>query len=114
TTTVSETTTPKETTTVPETTTTQKETTTPPPVTTPKEEVEWDKVVYGDVNLDGDIRITDIIEFNKFLIGSINLSPTARENANCVYDDRLDVSDNMQIAKYLVSQITRDSLGRKR
>jgi glutamine synthetase len=47
------------------------------------------------------------------LIGAIELSATAKENANCVYDDRLDVADNMQIAKYLVQQITQDSLGPK-
>jgi hypothetical protein len=75
------------------------------------DEIDWDKVVYGDVNLDGEIRITDIIEFNKYLIGILELSATARENANCVYDDRLDVSDNMQIAKYLVSQISKENLG---
>lgn len=82
-------------------------------VTNPDEEIIWDLVCYGDVNLDGEVRITDVIEFNKYLIGAIELSATAKENANCVYDDRLDVADNMQIAKYLVQQITQDSLGPK-
>ena len=82
-------------------------------MTNPDEEIIWDLVCYGDVNLDGEVRITDVIEFNKYLIGAIELSATAKENANCVYDDRLDVADNMQIAKYLVQQITQDSLGPK-
>ncbi|NLK70882.1 MAG: hypothetical protein GX286_05510, partial [Clostridiales bacterium] len=74
-------------------------------------DIDKDKILYGDVNVDGEVRITDIIEFNKYLIGVINLSPIARENANCVYDNKLDVSDNMQIAKYLVEQIPYSALG---
>ena len=27
------------------------------------EEIIWDLVCYGDVNLDGEVRITDVIEF---------------------------------------------------
>ena len=85
-----------------------------PQVTTTKdseEEINWDEVLYGDVNLDGAVRISDVIEFNKYLVGVIDLSPTAKENANCLYDDRLDMADNMQIAKRLVHQITEEDLG---
>ncbi|NLP25802.1 MAG: DUF5620 domain-containing protein [Clostridiales bacterium] len=110
TTTEATTTTPKVTTT--QVTTTPKVTTTTEVTTT--EDINWDKVVYGDIDLDGDVRVNDIIEFNKHLVGSVVLSPTARENANCVYDDMLNMADNMQIAKYLVKQISKADLGPKR
>ena len=76
-----------------------------------KDEIDWDKALYGDINLDGMVRITDVIEFNKYLVGAVELSATAKENANCVYDDRLDMADNMQIAKFLVKQIAQEDLG---
>ncbi len=89
--------------------TTTETTTTTPPVTTPG--IDKDKVLYGDVDLDGEVRLNDIIQFNKHFVGAVVLSPTARENANCVYDELLNMSDNMKIANYLVFKITQADLG---
>ena len=100
-------TTTSETTTV----TTTSETTTSETTTVTEPDVDWSKVLYGDVDVDGAVRVNDVIEFNKFLVDAVVLSPTARENANCIYDDMLNMADNMQIAKYLVKQITQDDLG---
>ncbi len=79
--------------------------------TTPKDDIDWDKVLYGDVDVDGEVRLNDVIQFNKHFVGAVVLSPTARENANCVYDEILNMADNMQIANYLVFKITQADLG---
>ena len=111
-------TTPETTVTTPETTvttvtteTTPETTVTTPEVTTPKDDIDWDKVLYGDVDVNGEVRLNDIIQFNKHFAGAVVLSPTARENANCVYDELLNMADNMQIANFLVFKLTQDDLG---
>ncbi len=86
---------------------------TEPPVTT-DDGIDWDKVLYGDVDVDGEVRLNDIIQFNKHFVGAVVLSPTARENANCVYDDLLNMADNMEIANVLVYKITQEQLGPER
>ncbi len=83
---------------------------TTPPVTI-DDEIDWEKVLYGDVDLDGEVRLNDIIQFNKHFVDAVVLSPTARENANCIYDDVLNMADNMQIANYLVFKLIQDDLG---
>jgi lysophospholipase L1-like esterase len=65
--------------------------------------------VYGDIDLDGEIRIADIIVLNKYLVGLINLNASQRENADCSYDGNIDMADNMMIAAYLCDKI--DVLG---
>ncbi|NLK69946.1 MAG: hypothetical protein GX286_00700, partial [Clostridiales bacterium] len=65
--------------------------------------------VYGDIDLDGEIRIADIIVLNKYLLGLINLNASQRENADCSYDGNIDMADNMMIAAYLCDKI--DVLG---
>ena len=70
-----------------------------------------DKVLYGDVDVNGEVRLNDIIQFNKHFAGAVVLSPTARENANCVYDELLNMADNMQIANFLVFKLTQADLG---
>ena len=104
-------TTTSETTTETTTSETTTVTTTSETTTVTEPDVDWSKVLYGDVDVDGAVRVNDVIEFNKFLVDAVVLSPTARENANCIYDDMLNMADNMHIAKYLVKQITQDDLG---
>lgn len=65
--------------------------------------------VYGDIDLDGEIRIADIIVLNKYLVGLIKLNASQRENADCSYDGNIDMADNMMIAAYLCDKI--DVLG---
>jgi hypothetical protein len=64
------------------------------------------KPLYGDVNLDGEVRVTDIIEFNKYLIGLIDLNAMQKVNADTSPDGVLNVTDNMQIAGYLCGKIS--------
>lgn len=67
--------------------------------------------LYGDLNLDGEVSILDIIDFNKYLVGILELDVKQRENADCVYDGKISMADNMAIAKYLCRQIKITDLG---
>lgn len=96
------------TTTAPITTTTETTTTTTPDTSTSESEtVDTDKVLYGDVNLDGKVNISDVIKFNKFLVKSTTLDATARENADCVYDSKLEIKDNFEIVRFICKIVSK-------
>ena len=63
----------------------------------------------GDVNLDGEIDIMDVIAVNKFLLGTSKLSDMARKNADVDFNDAIDTTDSLLILKYVVALI--DSFG---
>ena len=63
----------------------------------------------GDVNLDGEMDIMDVIAVNKFLLGTSKLSDMARKNADVDFNDAIDTTDSLLILKYVVALI--DSFG---
>ncbi len=79
--------------------------TTYPTDTTPEDYV----ALYGDVDLDGEVRILDIIVFNKYIVGAVSLDASQRENADCLHDGILNMADNLMIASFLCKKI--DVLG---
>ncbi|HHX56797.1 MAG TPA: hypothetical protein GX710_02120, partial [Clostridiales bacterium] len=79
--------------------------TTYPTDTTPEDFV----ALYGDVDLDGEVRILDIVVFNKHIVGTVALDASQRENADCLHDGFLNMSDNLMIASFLCKKI--DVLG---
>lgn len=69
------------------TTTTSSGTTTTTTITTTKPS----NVIYGDVNLDGKVDLTDAITMNKYMAGVITeLTPVQFANANCDISDGTD------------------------
>ena len=52
-------------------------------------------VLYGDVNLDGEIDITDCVLLNKCLTGAVKLNKTAKRNADVDQNNEIDTSDTI-------------------
>ncbi len=98
-----------ETTTESTVTTTETAVTTTEPVTTPEEtETLPDDFVplYGDVNLDGEIGLVDVIEFNKYFVNATTFNAMQKVNANCYDDDFINMADNLNIAQFLCKKIS--------
>lgn len=63
------------------------------------------KALYGDVNVDGRVDITDAVLLNKAAAGAVKLSAQASLNADCDADDELGNNDAIVLLKFLVSLI---------
>ena len=59
-------------------------------------------ILYGDVNLDGAIDLTDAVLLNKAIAGSVSLSDQQKSNANVCTDIGLSANDSMALLKFLV------------
>ncbi len=68
---------------------------------------------YGDVNVDTDVNIADIVKLNMYLLNNtLNpITPTGYANANCVYDTKVDTADSTLIMNYVAMMISEDKLG---
>ena len=78
------------------------------PSQTPSEIKPTGNNLYGDVNLDGNVDIMDVIKLNKYLLGSDKLDDKAKANADVDLSSKLDSTDSLNILKYVVELI--DSL----
>ena len=63
------------------------------------------QVLYGDVNLDGRVDITDAVLLNKATAGVVTLNDTARQNADCDADGMTDTNDATVLLRFLVQII---------
>lgn len=114
---VAETTTTTTVTTAPITTTTTTTTTPVDPSTT----IDWSRVLYGDVNVDGRVNLTDSVAFAKnlsnpdiypFVSGEkAKYAATALENANCEYDEEVNSLDNDKLSEYNLKSLGLLDLG---
>ena len=79
----------------------------------PDDIIDWDKVLYGDVNIDGNINIADVVTLNMYLLyPEVNkLNATAKENAQVVYDGIIDTQDSLLLMNYVAMIVTVDQLG---
>jgi hypothetical protein len=103
---ITTTTEPGTTTTEPGTTTTEPDTTTTEPGTTTTEPgttvtTAEGTVLYGDVNVDGKVRINDVVMLSRKTAGTIEVSPQGLKNADCNKDGKQDAKDITLIMKYL-------------
>ena len=53
----------------------------------------------GDVNLDGDLNIMDVIAVNKFILGILQLDDAARKQADINNDGTVTSEDSLRILK---------------
>lgn len=60
---------------------------------------------YGDVNVDGQVDILDVIKLNKYLLGSDTLSDQGKINADVDVKDGIDTTDSLNILKCVVKMI---------
>ena len=93
------TTTTEQTTTTKQTTTT---TTTQTTTTTAKQTTTTQTAIYGDINLDGRVDITDAVLLNKACAGTVMLDSTAKKNADCNGDGEIGSDDAVVLLKFLV------------
>ena len=61
--------------------------------------------LYGDVNLDGRVDITDAVMLNKAAANTVQLSEQQRSNADCDANNEVDSNDAVVLLKFLVSII---------
>lgn len=76
--------------------------------------IDWNRVLYGDVNVDKSVNSTDVVVLNKYLLSDEKYdlkNATAKENANCVYDDELNSKDSMAIINYVLGLSDLNDLG---
>ncbi len=59
-------------------------------------------VLYGDVNLDGRVDITDAVLLNKAVAGAVALDDTAKRNADCDGSNEVGANDAVVLLKFLV------------
>ena len=65
-------------------------------------------VIFGDVNLDGKVDISDAVLLNKTVAGTISLSESAQKNADCDGDGETGSNDVTTLMQFLVHAV--DSL----
>ena len=58
----------------------------------------------GDVNLDGSVGVTDIILFQKYLIGKETFSEEAYQNANIIKDDVVNIYDFVALKRKVLNE----------
>ena len=61
--------------------------------------------LYGDINLDGNIDLTDAILLNKAIASAVQLNDQQAANANCDNIPGLDVNDSIVLLKFLVQLV---------
>lgn len=92
-----------------ETTTVAMETTTEAETTVTSGSFEPIKAsLYGDINVDGRVDITDAVLLNKAVAGQVQLSEQAAANADCYADKGLSSDDSISLLRFLVHLV--DSL----
>ncbi len=102
------------TTTAPVTTTTTTTTTTT--AVDPDTVIDWTRVLYGDVNVSGEVDLADLTYLAKHLLNA-EIFPlknaTAKENSDCKYDGEILASDSSMLAEYILEKIGLLDLGPK-
>lgn len=61
--------------------------------------------IYGDVNLDGIVDLTDAIMLNKQLAGVIIFTSAQQKNADCYRDGSIDDKDTTALMQFVISLI---------
>lgn len=66
-----------------------------------------DASLVGDVNLDGNVTLADVVVLNKVVAGAVDLNGKAKANANCNGDElnSIDASDSLALLKFLVQLV---------
>lgn len=66
---------------------------------------EAESVLYGDVNLDGKVDLTDAILLNKAVASQVTLNDIARSNADCNTNHEINGDDAIALLRFLVHMI---------
>lgn len=63
------------------------------------------EVLYGDVNLDGKVELTDAVLLNKAVAATVTLGDQALQNADCDANKELGGNDSIVLLKFLVHMV---------
>ena len=77
-------------------------------------DVDWEHVLWGDVDVNGAVELADVTELSKYLLSPKSFplkNATARENADCRWDHKINTSDLSKLIEYNLGKITMDDLG---
>ncbi len=68
---------------------------------------------YGDVNVDGEINVADVVALNNYLLNTETnkLTDVGIMNADCVYDSVINTSDSGVLMNYVAMMIEEAKLG---
>ncbi len=66
-----------------------------------------DDILLGDINLDGEVSILDIVKFSKYNTSIVNLNETQRHAADCNCDSKIDFNDLIILMRYVI-RLTED------
>ena len=61
--------------------------------------------LYGDINLDGRVDITDAVLLNKKAAGQVDLNAQATANADCMFNGEINGDDATTLLQFLVQLI---------
>lgn len=76
--------------------------------------IDWSRVLYGDVDVDGAVNSTDIVILNQYLLSKEEYplkNATAMENADTVYDKEIKSNDSMAIINFVLGINSLEDLG---
>jgi hypothetical protein len=77
-------------------------------------DVDWEHVLWGDVDVNGAVELADVTELSKNLLSPKSFplkNATAKENADCKWDHIINTSDLSKLIEYNLGKITMDDLG---
>ena len=80
----------------------------------PDPDIDWEHVLWGDVDVNGAVDLADVTELSKYLLSPKSYplkNATARENADCKWDHKIDSPDLSKLIEYNLGKITMDELG---
>ncbi|MCM1227089.1 MAG: glycoside hydrolase family 9 protein [Clostridium sp.] len=84
-------------------------------VTVPTDKESIENALWGDVNVDGQVAISDLVLLNNYLLEVDEavkaVTPQGLVNANVEYNDTVDQTDSTYLLNYLSNQIAKEKLG---
>ncbi|MGN1085501.1 MAG: dockerin type I domain-containing protein, partial [Porcipelethomonas sp.] len=74
-----------------------------------------DGTLYGDVNLDSKINVSDVVTINMYLLSDnkYTLTSEGMANADCLRDNIIDTADSSLILNYVAMMTDQSQLGKK-
>ena len=63
------------------------------------------ETLYGDVNLDGRVDVTDCVLLNKAVAGSVQLDTAANKNADCNGNGEISSDDATVLMQFIVNLV---------
>ncbi|MGN0613292.1 MAG: glycoside hydrolase family 9 protein [Porcipelethomonas sp.] len=71
------------------------------------DEIDWSRVIYGDVDLNGKVSVSDTVRLAKYLASKTlyPLNATAVENADCLYDNVIDARDGQRLIEFCLGLV---------